>query len=214
MSAHDDYSTSRNLTTLLDDLHAIGDEERVTVEQLLTAFHERGFGVLLLIFALPAAIPLPGLGINLIVAAPLVILSLQQALGADQVRLPHRICRRTISGERLKVITNHARPWARRLEVILKPRLAFLTHGLSVHIIGVLGLLMALSVCVPLPLTNTVPSIGIAIMAVGLLARDGLFVIAGALIGGLWVITIWGALFVFGMAGIEWLHGQLSAWLP
>ena len=214
MSAHDDHTTSRNLTTLLDDLHALGDGGDITIGDLLEAFHERGFGVLLLIFALPAAIPLPGLGINLIIAAPLVIISLQQALGADYVRLPHRICRRTISGDRIQAIVDRSRPWARRLEAILKPRLVFLTHGLSVHIIGLLGLLMALSVCVPLPLTNTVPSMGIAIMAAGLLARDGLFVIAGALIGALWVITLWGALLIYGMEGLEWLHSQLSALLP
>ena len=214
MLESDDETISRSLSTLLDDLSATGDGRHVTVGELLEAFHERGFGVLLLIFALPAAIPLPGLGINLIVAAPLVILSLQQALGAQQVRLPQRLRRRRISSQRLKAVANHARPWARRLEMILKPRLTCLTHGLSVHIIGVLGLLMALSVCVPLPLTNTVPSMGIAIMAAGLLARDGLFIIAGALIGGLWVVTIWGALIVFGITGLEWLHGQLSALLP
>lgn len=207
-------STSRTLSALLDDLHAMGKAGAVTVGDLLEAFHERGFGVLLLIFALPAAIPLPGLGINLIVAAPLVILSLQQALGAKQVRLPQRLCRRRISAERLQAIVEASRPWARRLERLLKPRLVFLTHGLSLHIIGILGLIMALSVCVPLPLTNTVPSMGIAIMAAGLLARDGVLVIAGALLGSLWVITLWGALLIFGLAGFEWLHSHLSHLMP
>jgi hypothetical protein len=214
MSESVNYTTGRSLSALLDDLHAMGESDPVTVGDLLEAFHERGFGVLLLIFALPAAIPLPGLGINLIVAAPLVILSLQQALGADRVRLPPSLCRRAISAERLKAVVDSARPWARRIEPVLKPRLVQLTQGRSMNIIGILGLMMALSVCVPLPLTNTVPGMGIAIMAVGLLARDGIFVIVGAMLGSLWVITLWGALLIFGMAGIAWLHTQLSALLP
>jgi hypothetical protein len=51
-----------------------------------------------------------------------------------------------------------------------------------------------------------VPAFGIALMAVGLLMRDGLAVLAGALIGTLWV-----CLLVFaGQAGIRFLLGLLG----
>jgi hypothetical protein len=64
---------------------------------------------------------------------------------------------------------------------------------------------MALMVCVPLPLTNTVPSLGIACMAIGVVMRDGLAVIAGAIIGLVWIFL----LLTLGEAGIRFLVGMI-----
>ena len=62
---------------------------------------------------------------------------------------------------------------------------------------------MALSVIIPLPLTNTIPSLGIALMAVGVIMRDGLAVIAGALIGMAWVALLCGIVIFLGTDGID-----------
>ena len=43
------------------------------------------------------------------------------------------------------------------------------------------------SILVPLPSTNTIPGIGVAITAFGLMSRDGRLVILGMLIGMAWV---------------------------
>ena len=68
--------------------------------------------------------------------------------------------------------------------------LGFLTHGIFSYIIGLSGLAMALCVCVPIPGTNSIPSFGIAVMAVGVLMRDGLAVLAGMVIGLLWICLL------------------------
>ncbi len=80
--------------------------------------------------------------------------------------------------------------------------------------IGILGLFMALSVCVPLPFTNTVPSFGIALMALGVIMRDGLAVIAGAFIGTLWVLIIFSAILFLGVEGIAFIKETLITWIP
>jgi hypothetical protein len=199
--------TTRTLTELLGDIKNGLNGETVTIGRLLEDFHERGFGFFLFLFALPAALPLPGLGINLIIAVPLLLLTAQQAWGRHSVWLPHGIKAKEISCEKLKGFVDAANPWIEKLEYLIHPRLEFVTRGMASNIIGIMGVIMALSVCVPLPFTNTVPSFGIALMAIGLLMRDGLAVLAGAIIG-----TAWVSILVFlGSAGIHYIHQFLQS---
>ena len=55
------------------------------------------------------------------------------------------------------------------------------------------------SILVPLPATNTTPGIALAIAALGLLTRDGLLIIAGLILGLVWITL----LLVFGYAMID-----------
>ncbi len=198
--------TTRALSDLLVDIKNGLKSDTITIGQLLTDFHERGFGFFLFLFALPAALPLPGLGINLIIALPLVLLTAQQAWGRHVVWLPAKVKEQEISREKLAGFIDAAEPWIEKIEFLIKPRLDFVTRGMASNVIGFMGLIMALSVCVPLPLTNTVPSFGIALMAIGLLMRDGFAVIVGAAIG-----TVWVSLLVFlGQAGIRFILATLG----
>ena len=66
--------------------------------------------------------------------------------------------------------------------------------------------ILAVSVCVPLPATNTAPSIAIALMALGFLERDGLAVVVGAIQG---VIGL--ALIALTYGGLAWLTVWLAS---
>ncbi len=175
---------------------------RVKIDDILDAFHERGFGMILFIFALPMALPLPvPPGINILLASPLILLTAQQALGLKEIWLPQKIRQKSLSARSLIKMFDKAIPFVQKIELLAKPRLGFLTQGLTSNLIGLAGLIMALTICIPLPLTNTVPSLGIACMAVGVLIRDGLAVLVGGLIGLLWV-----SLWVYaGEAGIRYI---------
>ena len=93
--------------------------------------------------------------------------------------------------------------WLEKIEVISKPRLGILTQNPVSRLAGFLGLIMALTVCIPVPLTNTVPSLGISLMAFGTSMRDGALVIAGAVIGTGWVIMLAVAVVMFGPDAIH-----------
>lgn len=192
----------RSITELLDDLRRGLPEhaDTLTLSQIVDMFHERGFGFLLFLFALPAALPLPGLGVNLVVALPLVFLTMQQAAGRRSIWFPRRIDNRTVSRARFVGFIEAAEPLLKRLEALISPRLGWVTQGLFSNVIGACGLLMALSILVPLPLTNTVPAMGIALMALGVLMRDGLAVIAGMGLGLLWIAML---IFVVASLGVE-----------
>lgn len=178
----------RTISEVFVDLEQKMTGERVSIDNILEALHERGFGFLLLIFAAPMALPIPvPPGINIILASPLILLTAQQAIGRHTIWLPQFVRKKSMKRDKMVSVFNAVIPWMKKLEVIVKPRFEFVTHGMSSNIIGILGLVMALAVCVPLPFTNTVPSLGIALMAVGVIMRDGLAVLAGSIIGTLWV---------------------------
>lgn len=61
------------------------------------------------------------------------------------------------------------------------------------------------SILVPLPATNTTPGIALAIAALGLLTRDGLLILAGLVLGTVWIAL----LLVFGYAMVEALKDFL-----
>ncbi len=178
--------------------------ENVSINDILEAVHERGFGLMLLILAVPMALPIPvPPGINILLASPLILLTAQQAIGRHTIWLPEWMLKKTIKRERMSAIIKAILPWAKKIEKFIKPRLEFATLGVFSHLIGLFGLIMALTVCIPLPLTNTVPSLGIALMAVGVIMRDGVAVISGAIIGILWVFTLAMIVIFLGTEGID-----------
>lgn len=203
----------RAISDVLIDLEQCLPPERVSIANLLEAFHERGFGFLLLIFSVPMALPIPvPPGINVLLASPLILLTAQQAIGRHTIWLPEGMKKRTIKSSKLQKVINASLPWFKRLEKFVKPRLEFMTRGVFSYLIGVFGLIMALSVCVPLPMTNTVPSLGIALMSVGVIMRDGLVVFVGALVGVLWVIALGAILIFLGSEGIDFVKDMIKGY--
>lgn len=153
--------------------------------------HERGFGILIFLFALPMAVPLPvPPGINLLFSVPLLFLTFQQTYGAKQPWLPQSIRKKKLNKEKLDQIIDGAKPWTNRLSIFIKPRMGFMTHGFVSHFIGVFGFFFALCVSIPIPMTNTVPSFAILLMALGILMRDGLAIIVGVIVGSTWILLL------------------------
>lgn len=196
-------TTTRTLSHLLEDIQSHIKGETLTIKALLEEFHERGFGFFLFLMALPAALPIPALGLSTIIALPLLMLTAQQALGRHTVWIPQKWQDKGISRSKIEGFINAARPWIKRLEFFIRPRLSFVTRGAFSHLIGITGFIMALAVAFPIPLTNTVPAFGIALMAVGVLMRDGLAVIAGMIIGLAWVTLLLSFIIIFGAEGFD-----------
>jgi hypothetical protein len=207
-------SISDVLTGFQAKLQANQTLQELRIHNILEEFHERGFGFILLIIALPMALPLPvPPGVNIALASPLLLLTAQQALGRHTIWLPQTILNKTVSASKLDTVLSSFIPWMKRLEAISKPRLAPITRGGFSNLIGIMGFIMALSVCIPLPLTNTVPSLGIALMALGVIMRDGLAVIAGMVIGIGWVMMLILVITFLGTEGIEIIRDFIKSFL-
>lgn len=190
----------RTLSRLIADLRQeVLRAEKVNIAFLADALHERGFGVLILVFAGPMALPLPDLpGINLIFALPLVFLTAQQAMGRHALWAPEKLLRKPMPKEKMTGLLAGMIPWIEKIERLVRPRMGWITQDGPSRIFGALGLVMALTTCLPIPMTHSVPSMGLVLMAIGTLTRDGLAVIAGAVVGIGWISLLAGAVFFFG----------------
>ncbi|WP_372425604.1 exopolysaccharide biosynthesis protein [Salinarimonas chemoclinalis] len=170
-------------------LARIGEEapgERIPLGTLVDALGERTFGLVMLVLALPCAIPFL-YGVPQIVSVPMVFVAAQLVIGRRALWLPHGLRARAFSKADYSGMIARARPWLLRFEHLARPRLTFLASGPSERLVGLAMLVASLSIAVPLPLTNTVPGIGVAIIAVGLIERDGLLVLAGAAVALVWI---------------------------
>lgn len=204
----------RSISELFEKTFLPLQQDRISMGDILDAVHERGFGFILFVIALPMALPLPvPPGVNILLASPLILLTAQQAIGRRTIWLPQKILNKSVTREKFQNIVQGCLPWLKRMEFFIRPRMGFITQGLFSNLIGLFGLIMALSVCIPLPLTNTVPSLGIALMALGVIMRDGLAVIAGMVIGLSWVAALAYFAIFFGTEGIDMMKEGIKSLL-
>lgn len=151
--------------------------ERVSIQNLLDALGDRALGAVIFLFAFPNVLPLPP-GTSFILGAPLVFLAAQLML-AQPPWLPHFIGKRSMAQPDFAALVARIVPWLTRAENLLKPRLFVLTSGAMERVIGGLGLLMAILLALPIPFGNMLPALAISVMALGLLERDGVWVLMG-----------------------------------
>jgi hypothetical protein len=192
---------SRRLGKLAED----AETDAVTLDWVLAQLHERAFGLFLLVLALPCCIPFL-YGVPQIVALPLMFISAQILLGRQTAWLPRSLAARTVSRDALRNLARRAEPWLLRLEAVSRPRLTRLTRAPMDQLVGLALVLFSASILVPLPGTNTVPGIAVVIVAMGLLQRDGILVILGALLGTAWI----GSLVFAGASLVRLIGGWLG----
>ncbi|MEM0943926.1 MAG: exopolysaccharide biosynthesis protein [Pseudomonadota bacterium] len=183
--ADEDIAISQSLARLAET--APGDE--VTLAWILEQLHERGFGLFLLILALPCCIPFL-YGVPQIVALPLAFVAAQIVVGRRVPWLPAGLGARRVQVASLKALSDRAGPWLHRIEALSSPRLSLLVRPPMDRVVGVALVLFSASILVPLPGTNTVPGFAVALVSMGLLQRDGLLSGVGVILGTAWIATL------------------------
>ncbi|MEK7844800.1 MAG: exopolysaccharide biosynthesis protein [Pseudomonadota bacterium] len=159
-------------------------KEAMTVGEIKNALHERGFGILMAIAALPICLPVPvPPGYTTFFSIPLFIFSIQMILGMRAPWLPIWIEKKQIKRSNLEKIITKANPWLKKIEERMQPRMTYISVHTWERIIGIFSFVFAVSIALPIPLTNFPPGWGILIMSLGLLNRDGLTILIGMIIG-------------------------------
>ncbi len=184
---------------------------RVTLGELVGTLSERGHALLALFFVVPflQPIPLPGISTVFGVAAGLV--GVQMALGRPPW-LPRRLRERTLATSTVLKISRAAQALFSRFERVIKPRGRFLhahpgMRRLSGVVIAVAGLLLA--VPLPVPVSNFLPALSVALVALGSLEEDGLVVALGFVAFAV-ACAFFVALALLPILGVESLRGLLA----
>lgn len=72
---------------------------------------------------------------------------------------------------------------AEKIETRMQPRMTYISVHTWERIIGIFAFVFAVSIALPIPLTNFPPGWGILVMSLGLLSRDGITILIGMIIG-------------------------------
>ncbi len=176
-------------------------DHRWTLRDLAAALDNRSIGFMLLIFALPNALPIPI--VSVVTSVPLIFCASQLLVGRNVLWLPEKLSRRSIAGDGLKPILLKAIPWLIRLERVFKPRQAALSGAYAERLTGGLILLLGCLVALPIPLGNVPLGIAMTVMALALVERDGRVMLLG------WLFTLISLIFFwFLIAGYKWAIWQ------
>ncbi len=158
-------------------------ESQTTIAELMQDFQDNGILLAMIFFALPIAVPLPyPPGFTTVVGVPLIILSYQLLIGSSTVKLPQKINDYKIKNSILNTISNKMVPIVESVEKYIKPRYGFAKSVYCEQLIGLISLIASIAIAIPLPFTNAIPALGISVMCLGQLNRDGLVIGAGILI--------------------------------
>jgi hypothetical protein len=190
----------KRLSQILDEISTDETRSRISVADLLTVMSGRAIGALLLLFALPNALPAPP-GMSAILGLPLVYLSAQMMLGRLPW-LPPFIANRSMSREDFAATISRATPIIARAEKLLKPRLSLVVRHGAERVIGALCLVLAIVLLLPIPLGNMLPAFAICLLALGVLERDGVWVLAGVAVGAGSLFLVAGVVYALFKAAI------------
>jgi hypothetical protein len=156
------------------------EHEVLTMRELITALGVRGHGFLALLFSVPFVSPVPLPGLSMVFGLVVIVAGL--GIGFDfKIWLPEWMMRRSLPGHLLARVFRAGAALLKKIEKILKPRIFNLSESPPVRMAA--GLAIAFSgfvLALPLPPgTNFPPAAVCVLLSLGILERDGLFLILG-----------------------------------
>ena len=167
-----------------------GDSEKVTVCEIIDALDARSFGLAVLLFSLPSVVPMPP-GVPTVVGIILLIVSIQMVIGREDLYLPGILSKRAFDRKMLVGAFTGLAPKLAVVERVMKPRLLFMTGRVGSIFIGIIVLVMAFVLVLPLPPGgNFPPALACAVLGLGLAQRDGVIVGLGLIVSVVAMIAV------------------------
>lgn len=171
----------KTLSQILAEIGSDSSRDAVAINDLIAQLGGRGRAALILLFAFPNVLPAPP-GMSGVLGLPLLYLSFQMMLGRVPW-LPRFIGERAVSRERFAQMIERLAPWLERAERLLRPRWSVLVGHRAELVLGALCLILAAVLALPIPFGNMLPALAICLIALGILERDGVWVVVGTLVG-------------------------------
>jgi hypothetical protein len=180
---------ARRLSELLAEHARTVSSERVSLADIADLLGTRSIGAWLMILALPMVLPVPAPGLSVLFGVPLMIISVQLGLGGRRAWLPAFIFRQSMARADYVVLVARMQPAMERFERFVRPRAFWLANDWAKVPIGLICLVLAMIITLPIPLGHVVPGSAICLLALGLMERDGVVIGVGFVTAALAVIV-------------------------
>ncbi len=193
---------TRRTSVVLRDYAASLGAAPVSLGDLRDALGDRGFGMLIFVFALPNLVPLNIPLLSAVLGVPLVLLAAQLFWGRHEPWFPNWLAKRSMPRASFEAVLKRSIPYLERAEAVLRPRLTPLLSWHGERIIGFGLLVLTVVLTLPIPFGNWLPAFSIAILGLAISEKDGVAIIIGLVIG---VVS----LFVAATVVVGLVHGIL-----
>lgn len=189
-------------SVVLQRLHDDAPTGHFTLSWLMGSLRKRSFGIIMLLLAIVAMAP----GVCVVAGLLLMIPAFQMIAGHSVPVFPRRISIRPLPTRHLAALVQRAIPVLRYLEKTIHPRWPTPFEATKRLVGTVVVILNVIVVFAPIPLSNVVPALVIALISLAYLEEDGLLLsialVAATIVLAVAVATVWGT-----VLGAEWIGG-------
>jgi hypothetical protein len=164
-------------------LESDGDK---TLGSIIELFEEKSFALLFILLLGVSALPLPTGGATHLFEIVAMLLALELIAGRDEIWLPERWRRLPLAGPSQQRFINRLMKTIRWLERFSRPRGSYLfEHRLSNIVFGALVLAGSLAAFLAPPFSglDTLPSLGVVLLSIGMLLEDLAIVVIAVVVG-------------------------------
>ncbi len=195
---------------LLRDFLEQHSGERIYFRDFINALGDRSFAPVLLICALPEALPLPIAGVSAIIGIPLIIISTQLLLGFRKPYLPGWIANRSLKRKDFEKLINKILLILEKFERVIRPRWKFVASPLAQRFLALLFLILAIVIALPIPFGNLPPAIVIVALCLGMIEQDGLVILLTALSACVVLAVMASAIYALFSVGLTSIQRQFN----
>lgn len=166
-------------SAILQKLHDEAPAGHFTLDWLMGSLQKQSFGLIMLVLAIVAAAP----GISLVGGLLLLIPAFQMIAGRPTPVFPRWIADRPLPTQHLGAVVERAIPVLRYLEKAIHPRYP-MPRGATKRTIGfAVVMLSARLILTPIPFSNILPALVIALISFAYVEEDGLMLSICLLVG-------------------------------
>lgn len=178
----------RPVRLIVEQLDALGSREIVSIGDIIDGFGRNSFLPMMLVPALMLVSPLSGIPLfSTFCGLWIMIVSAQRLAQRDHLWLPGFITRRWLRGVRLHKAAGYLRRVADWLDRNARPRLQVIVtaplNGLAYLFCIMVGL--AIPFLELIPFSSSILGMVVCLIVVGLLVRDGVYLIAALVLAGM-----------------------------
>ena len=166
------------------------------------SLRRRSFGIIMFLLALAAIAP----GVSIVAGVLLMIPAFQMIAGQSVPVFPRRIAARPLPTRHLAALVQRAVPVLRYFEKVIHPRWPTPFEATKRLVGTVIVILNTTLVFTPIPLSNVVPALVIALISLAYLEEDGLLLsitlLAAIIVVVIQFVAVWGT-----VVGAKWIIG-------
>src|SRR3989442_1720272 len=147
----------------------------VTVGEVADRVAQRGFGLIMIVLALPTMIPVLPPGSGELIGLLYILLGAEMLIGQQRPWLPGRVRNYRLASGTMQVLRERGIPLLQRIERLTRPRATWIPDAILTRTTAIAVLLLGIILLSPLPFFNTIPAMTVLILGIGLFNREALF---------------------------------------